>query len=79
MPNTTQDERGFIVFDTFADTYGSKVTVKESSSAEENRVWVFVEPTQIDVKGAIHLNREGVDRLIAALDAWRQMDSGSAD
>jgi hypothetical protein len=78
MPSITHDERGFIVFDTFADTYGSKVTVKESSSAEEYKVWVFVEPGQIGVQGAIHLNREGVDQLIAALDAWRQMDNGSA-
>lgn len=33
--------RGFIVFSEFTDSYGSRIRVQESSSAEERAVWIF--------------------------------------
>jgi hypothetical protein len=39
--NTT--ERGFAIYDEFTDTYGSRIRVQESSSAEESRCWIFAE------------------------------------
>jgi hypothetical protein len=52
--NHSTTERGFAVYDEFTDTYGSKVRVQESSSAEGPRVWIFArhekpDPTLNDV------------------------------
>lgn len=65
-----QTERGFNVYDEFTDTYGVVARVQESSSAEEPRVWIFTAPDKGSAS-ALHLNGEGVDRLIAALQEWK--------
>jgi hypothetical protein len=69
-----QDSRGFTLFDTVTDCHGTTVQVKESSSAESYRVWLFLSGDT----GALELDRDGVDQLVAALQAWQEMDNGSA-
>ena len=86
MPRTT-DIRGFTTYDTFQDSYGAEVRVKESSSAEEPKVWIFVAGGKtsglsgIDRNdtndGQAHLNEEQVDKVIAALQQWKK-ENGSA-
>ena len=34
-------KRGFSIYTEFLDTYGQEVRVQQSSSAEEDRVWIF--------------------------------------
>ena len=72
---TRANERGFIVYDEFLDTYGGSVRVQESSHVEP-RVWVFVDansPNELRPgEGSMHLDKEGVDRLIAALQNWKR-------
>ena len=67
-------ERGFDVYDEFVDTYGNTIKVQESSSVDE-RVWVFLtaSPDLMQRPGEVemHLDVQGVDRLIAALQEWR--------
>lgn len=43
VKNTTTDARGFSTFSTFEDTYGAKITVKESSADPLDKLWIFVE------------------------------------
>jgi len=74
----SETERGFIVYDEFPDKYGMNVKIQESSSAEEPRLWVFVETEDTYITGAAHLNIEMVDRLIHALEDWKR-DNGSAE
>ena len=42
MPRTITP-RGFANYDEFTDSYGAKVTVRESSAALEPHVWLFIE------------------------------------
>jgi len=65
-----QNPRGWDIYDEFKDVYGVRVRIQESSSAEERRVWLFTAP-DAGSASALHLNREGVDRLIAALQEWK--------
>ena len=69
-----QTDRGFDIYDEFIDSYGSQITVQESSLVAP-RVWVFVDSTlYIKEKGtaSMHLDMDDVDRLIAALQAWKR-------
>jgi len=70
-----QTERGFDVYAEFKDTYGGKIRVQESSSAESPRVWVFVDSgpywSQDKGQASMHLDMETVDVLIAALQEWK--------
>jgi len=73
-------ERGFADYATFEDTYGQTVTVRQSSSAEEHRVWVFCDenghqsypknPPPDSPAPAPHLNVEQAQRLIRALGVF---------
>ena len=42
-PNRSVTPRGFATYDEFTDTYGAKIRVQQSSSAEGPRVWIFAE------------------------------------
>lgn len=64
----TYSNRGFASFDPIGDTYGSTVTVRESSSAEAPCVWVAFEvPPSFDHPGGIdlaaHLSLAAVTKL----------------
>jgi hypothetical protein len=63
-------ERGFDIYARITDTYGTEIRVQESSSAEEPRVWLFVSG-----ENSAHLNREQVERLIAALNVWMERET----
>ncbi len=65
-----QTERGFNVYEEFRDMYGISVRIQESSSAEERRVWIFLDDNGLST-GA-HLNEERVDKVIAALQEWKR-------
>jgi len=71
------DARGFTIFGHVVDHAGNTISVKESSSAEANRVWVFIEES--NTTQAVELNRDQVDSLVSMLQAWQHMDNGSAD
>lgn len=43
MPERSTTPRGFAVYDEFTDSYGARICVQQSSSAEEPRVWIFTE------------------------------------
>lgn len=43
MADRSVTPRGFVAYDEFTDTYGSKIRVQQSSSAEGPRVWIFAE------------------------------------
>lgn len=60
MPERTTTSRGFAVYGEFTDTYGSRVKVQESSSAEGPRVWIFAS------HAAPRLRRDFRERLAAA-------------
>lgn len=64
------DERGFITYDAFQDVNGIKLRVHESSSAEESRVWLFADAAGFSM--GIELNEETVDKLVAALNNWKE-------
>lgn len=72
--STRENERGFSVYAEYTDTYGSTIRVQESSHIDP-RVWIFVECNSPEWlkrgEGALHLDEEGVDRLIAALLHWK--------
>ena len=63
--------RGFPIYADFEDTYKAQVRVIESSSAERNCVWVFIDDGEIkDNDGAAHLTRKQAKKLRNALNAW---------
>lgn len=67
--------RGFANYAEFVDTYGATVTVRESSAAFVDRVWVFikkddVDPTDALNDGAAHLSRSQAVELVRALQEW---------
>jgi len=72
MPELT--ERGFTIYASFKDIYHNDVRVQESSLASHPAVWIFVNDGGTN-DGAIHLDRELCDRLIAALEQWRTSHS----
>lgn len=67
----TQDQRGFFQYAELTDTYGATVRVKESSSAEEAKVWIFSEGGAVNGnKGAAHLSLEQAKQVRDALTEW---------
>lgn len=66
----TTTPRGFHDYDSFRDTYGSEVTVRESSNASGPHVWVFCKENPQMVDPSPHLNVEQARRVIAALQAF---------
>ncbi len=71
MSELVVDERGFITYDSIIDSYGAKVRVKESSSAECPKVWIFIEGGATENNdGAAHLNVEQAKLIRDALSKW---------
>ena len=67
----TQDARGFFQYGELTDTYGATVRVKESSSAEESKVWIVTQGGSVNGNnGAAHLNLEQAKRVRDALEEW---------
>lgn len=62
-------ERGFVTYDVFEDSGGSRITVRQSSAATEPKVWLFHAHTT-DLMAMPHLNREQATRLRDALDEF---------
>lgn len=64
--------RGFADYASFVDTYGATVTVRQSSSAMVDRVWVFIKnDSSRDVNdGAAHLSKQQAIELVRALQEW---------
>lgn len=67
---TETTDRGFKIYTTFHDTYGTRVQVQESSSAEEPRVWIFCQPHLHLNVPAPHLNVEQARMVIAGLERF---------
>jgi hypothetical protein len=73
-----RNERGFPVYGEFMDTYGSTVSVTQSSLATANRCWVQIhrkdgyhEGSQVSEQhGMAHLNRRQAKQLVASLQRW---------
>lgn len=73
-----RNERGFKIYGEFVDTYGSKVSVTESSLATARRCWVQIhrEPgivngaTVIGQRGMAHLDRRMAKQLVRGLTRW---------
>lgn len=63
-PNRTTTERGFAVYDEFADRYKNKIRVQESSIATEPCVWIFAEGA------GVLLTVEHAKRVRDALDTF---------
>lgn len=83
VPNRSVTERGFTNYDEFTDSYGAKVTVRESSAASRPHVWVFVEGGETAAApgtpgieagrandGSAHLTTAQAIRLRDALDSY---------
>lgn len=61
--------RGFAIYLNIVDTYGTKVRVQESSSAEGPHIWIFCDPMSEEQKGTSpHLNLEQAEAVRDALD-----------
>lgn len=85
--------RGFGYYD-FEDSYGMKCSIQESSSGEENKIWLGIDeptvkvlasahpeltketvgwvdvplPSDVNIHGRMHLNREQVEALLPLLN-----------
>ena len=75
IPNRSVTQRGFDTYDEFEDRYGSTITVRKSSLAFEDAVWIFCKngPGFGDVAGedgSPHLTVEHAQRLINALQTF---------
>lgn len=71
-PNRSVTERGFTIYDEFADSYGGRIRVQESGAAMEPRCWIFIDGNP----GVPHLNVEQAKRVRDALDAFITEASG---
>ena len=76
-PNRSVTERGFTNYDEFTDTYRATITVRQSSAATQDCVWVFTDGGDVEPqdgsrlnRGSAHLDVEGARRLRDALDAF---------
>lgn len=76
MPDeaVSRTERGFADYAEVEDSYGQKVTVRQSSAAGEDAVWVFCEKIE-GTSGTPHLSvenareiRDGLNRFIREVD-----------
>lgn len=66
--NRSTTPRGFVIYDNFTDTSGSKVRVQESSLATAQCVWIFAERGEED--SSPHLDVEQARRVRDALDVF---------
>lgn len=65
--------RGFADYAKFVDTYGATVTVRQSSAATADRVWVFIKSglhAGAVNDGAAHLSKPQAIELVRALQEW---------
>lgn len=68
-------ERGFADYLNARDCYGAEVVVRESSSANEDHVWIFVRGGSVlKNSGSALLDTEGARAMIAALQSWLDGD-----
>jgi hypothetical protein len=77
MADRSVTSRGFTVYAEFTDSYGSRIRVQESSSAEGPRVWVFAdhaEPPALPEKFARRLHGVDLDELAAFLEPSPHLD-----
>lgn len=75
LPGAGLTDRGFVTYTQITDTYGNNVTVRQSSSAEEDSVWVFCG----DADGhelTPHLNVEQATVVRDALNAFLAVHGG---
>lgn len=75
MSPISHTQRGFANYAEFVDTYGATVTVRQSSAATADRVWVFIDKkTDRDLEdanhGAAHLSKPMAIELVRALQEW---------
>ena len=71
MPIINIAQRQLRTFVEFEDTYGSKIRVQASSSAEGPHCWVFVDhPTGKEPGSAAHLSPEQAQKLILGLQEF---------
>lgn len=74
MSPVSYTARGFADYASFVDTYGATVTVRQSSAATVDRVWVFIEkkiePGDTPNDGAGHLSKPQAIELVRALQEW---------
>lgn len=74
-----RNERGFMVYTQFRDSYQSEIRVQESSSAEGPHVWIFCNPSVPSRPGesmAPHLTRAQAKRVRDALDRFLRHTGG---
>ncbi|WP_435113309.1 hypothetical protein [Nocardiopsis synnemataformans] len=79
---TDPSGRGFHGYLQFLDLYGSRITVKPSSLADESAVWIFAKSEEEEPAGrsssAVHMGFDHAMELTAALARWaadNQIDS----
>jgi len=58
QPARSLTPRGFVIYDEFTDTRGSKIRVQQSSSAEIDGVWIFVNDELATEDRPAHLSAE---------------------
>lgn len=64
-------DRGFGTYADFKDSYGASVVIRESSSAEQDAVWLFVRGGGVENNdGAAHLTTKQASVVITALQEW---------
>ena len=69
IPNRSATPRGFTTYDQFTDSYGATVTIRQSSAADEPKVWIFAEGGAVE-NPSPHLTVEQAIRARDALDAF---------
>lgn len=70
-PARSVTERGFTIYDAFADKYGNDIRVQESSLATDRCVWVFASKAGHPQEPAsAHLTIPQAERVRDALDAF---------
>ena len=69
-PQRKFTERGFEDFCEFVDTNGSRIVVRQSSSAEADAVWIFASDNPHMDDPSPHLNVEQAKIVAAALMAF---------
>lgn len=65
--------RGFADYAEFVDTYGATVTIRQSSAATADRVWLFIKKDATDGDrndGAAHMNKQQAIAVVQALTEW---------
>lgn len=72
-------DRGFEDYTEFRDTYGSLVTVRQSSSAERDAVWIFCKDNPHMKEPSPHLSPEQAEQVADALmDFVKQYSASSS-